>query len=347
MAATLRVTEEVKQATDGRMLRLPAILSRPVLITLRKRYEDEAGRTNDSVYPCAAMIEARLEEIEEGTCVAQPLSEVISIDQSNEEDYLFKEIGTNIKVRKAPKAIAMPTSTEEIRQRFRTLAISYVLASYKHGSRLWVKTATMANFTWYVEHLLSDQVANLVMCRDDLSVRPDWTTVLGYDLAMRKHAARAVLYEGLDWYAAIKAATLDLSLKERYFTTPTAVFNAMKRSGASTVSPGQALPGAPGAVIKGISNKQKKKEARAKAQAEKEKKEQATAGAPAKTPKGKGKGGGKSGGKDRKPIRKTPDGLPICTFYGETTGCSKDTCTFLHVCWKCFGNHPGHGCNLP
>ena len=140
----------------------------------------------------------RLEEVEEGTLTATPLEEVICAEQGA-DSYSSDALSVHgVRFRKAPKAIPAPKNGEELRARFKTLAIAFVIASFKHSSCLWLKTATLEVFAEYVEHLLCEHVANFQLDREELSVKATWATVLNYDLHMRMHAVRSILYNGLD-----------------------------------------------------------------------------------------------------------------------------------------------------
>ena len=340
MTASLRSQEEVRLATDAKLLRLPTLLTRPALIALRQRFEQAHGRVPDSVFPCAAMLEKRLEEVEEGSYSAQPLTDVISVEQSGDEYTTIQEVGASVKVRRAPKAIAQPQTTEELRSRFETMGISYVIASYKHANRLWIRAATMAVWLDYVKYLLSDKIANFQLDQEGISIRASWTTVLGYDLAMRKLVVRKVLYDGFDFEAALNFAKEDLSCKEQYFITPTAMLAASRRTAPSP------LPLLAGSVAP---SKGKGKGGEGKGSAKKRKLEaraQWWNDNPDGGPKGKGgKGSGKGkGGKGGKlgPFKKTPDGRLICRFFNAEQGCTRGAeCGYVNVCSKCFS--PEHG----
>ena len=329
--ASTRETEETRAAADNKIMRLPVLVSRSGLIAFRLKFETEHGRTHDSVWPCASLIEKRLEEVEEGVFAAQPLSEIISVEAAGDEVTDFQDLGVNIRVRKVPKAIAMPQTTEDFRQRMKTLAISYVIAGYKHSSRLWLRTATLPVMAAYVEHILSDQVAAYHLDSEGVSVRASWPTVLAYELAMRKLVVRKVLYENLDFGTALSSAMQDLQCRERHFITPTALITAARGH-----LPGPAQQGPPPDAFsskgKGVGKSASaKKRARAR-----EAKEGGPKAKVAKGGKGKGKG---------KQMQKTPDGRLICGFVNLPQGCVKPKCNFLHCCDICFAlDHVSANC---
>ena len=319
MSAEQKVTAQVKASAEGGLLRLPNLMTRPALIALRQRFETEHGRTNDTVWPCASFIERRFEEAEEGTCTAPTLSEVIAQDIAKDDHVVLTEVGVSVKVRKAVKDISLPRTTEEFRTRIKTLAISYVLASYKHGNRLWLRTATMKVFQDYAEHMLSDEVANFAFDRENLSVAADWQTVLEYEHAIRKAACRAILYDGKDFATALLDSSKDEAIRSRYFITPTAILAASRKNNAGAGSKGS-----------GTNRFEPKEEV---SNPRKRKAENKKGG------KGKGKGN-KKGGKGVK----TPDGRFVCPFYNGANGCKKDPCNYVHCCNNCMGDHPDASC---
>lgn len=331
LAASTRLTEDIRLSTEAKLLRLPTMISRSALQSLRLRYENEHGRCKDSVYPCASMIEKRLEEVEEGSFRAVPLTEVISELLGSDEHTTVQDLGNSIRVRKAPSAILMPMDSEELRARFETLSISYILAAYKHGSRTWLQSTSHKVWDQYVRYLLSDEVSAYKLDRENLSIRATWATVLDYDFHMRKQVVRLVLFDGVTLADALSNVIKDLSIKERYFITPTAMINASgKRLNATSEAQNTSTPL--------LSNKKRKlAERQAKWKVKSELPEN-----PGKKPnKGKGKGG-KGGGKGS--LKKTPDGRLICSFFQTHAGCVKPGCQFVHCCEICYGKHPTVEC---
>ena len=242
MAASARFEESNKLASVSRASNLPVVIPKAMLVALRKRFENLHNRVSDKIYPCAYMLEMRLEEVEEGTLTATPLEEVICAEQGA-DSYSSDALSVHgVRFRKAPKAIPVPKNGEELRARFKTLAIAFVIASFKHSSCLWLKTATLEVFAEYVEHLLSEHVANFQLDREELSVKATWATVLDYDLHMRKHAVRSILYNGLDFASAITLAMSDPTVRERHFTTPTALLTAAETRGTKRQLPQPTFP---------------------------------------------------------------------------------------------------------
>ena len=76
LSTDTRATEEAVQSADNGLLRLPNLISRTALTALRTKYELARTRVSDKIYPCASLLEKRMEEVEEGGITAPPLSEV-------------------------------------------------------------------------------------------------------------------------------------------------------------------------------------------------------------------------------------------------------------------------------
>ena len=330
ITASKRVAEEVKISADAKALRLPAMIPRATLLGLRKRYETDHGRVPDALWPCAAMLEKFLDEVEEGAYSATPLSEVISMDNCGDEYSTIQEVGTNVKVRRAPKAIPPPATTEAFRARFRTMAMMYIVASYKHGSRLWLRSATMDVFQDYVEYILSDRVAAFSLDQDGLGVQAAWSTVLNYDYQIRKLVVRKVLYDDTDFATALAQARQDLECKERYFITPTALLTAAGKRPFAPIQVGDNPKG-----LGKLSKKQRKLAARALSGSPAP---QAQKGGGGKASSSSGGKGGKAGAKGKGKLKKTPDGRFICSFFNLISGCtmSEEACKFVHVCNLCY-----------
>ena len=270
------------------------------------------------------MLERRLEEIEEGSFTAVPLCEVISCDKAGDESTIIQEVGSNIRIRKSPKSISDPHTTEEFRSRIKTLAISYIIAAYKHTSRLWLRTATHSVWTKYVEWILSNEIGLYATDTDGLSIRSSWSNVLIYEYQIRKLLCRKVLYESKDFETALEESRLDLSLKERYFITPTAMAAAASRGGGKAAALNALTKGGGKGNEKGLSKKQRKAEKRAAGVPESE--------IAPKAAKGNAKG------KDRRSkSRMTPDGRIVCTAFNTLVGCTyAASCKFVHCCSKCY-----------
>ena len=342
LTSSTRSVEEAKSIAETRALRLPLVLPKTSLLALRRSYETEFGRQSDTIYPCAAVIERLLDELDEGTFSATPLTELISVEAADDDLTLIDTTAAKIKVRKAPRAIPMPSNSEEYRRRMRTLAIVYELARFRHrrGFLAFEGTAK-AVIEKFVDYVLGEEVAGFEA--DGLTTQASWATVLGYEFQMRRFAAKGVLYDNHTLDVALLAAQKDLSVKERHFITPTAMMAATQRSrtqlpvltpraslahnaagAAAAAQPSASTSTNSGAGNAGLSKRKVKKLMKIQKLAASA--SSTAAPAPATKP--------------ATPPCKTPDGRLICRYHNERGGCKKAGCTWAHVCSKCFDvNH--------
>jgi hypothetical protein len=154
------------------------------------------------------------------------------------------------------------------------------------------------------------------------TVIASWSTVLSYELAIRKLMVHRVLYENEDIATALRYACKDLSTKERHFITPT----ALKRNPGGAATSSTTVPG----VVKTISKRQERVANYWNAKG-----------------RGKGKAGKGKPGKGKAANKwkhsKTPDGRSICFAY-QDGNCRKSSCNFIHACGNCLGTHPACDC---
>jgi len=146
---------------------------------------------------------------------------------------------------------------------------------------------------------------------------PPWSLILSYEHEIRREAMRQV-EKGTPLPLALRMAWRDPVTKDRFFTVPL----SLKRSRATSTS----SDNAPEKYARTEGGKAKGK-------------------GKGRNKKGKGKGGEKAGAKEWGCQSRTPDGKPICyKFNNEAEQCAKPKCTFLHVCGRCFRNHPMFRC---
>ena len=131
----------------------------------------------------------------------------------------------------------------------------------------------------------------------------------------------------------LPAAWNDPVVKERFFTTPLAYAasatgihsqgDAFAQAGLGADSEASASPTGKGKGRKRLKLKQ----------------------LVLKPEKGKGKGRGKAMRPRGRCQAQTPDGRPICFRYNDVDQkCSRQGCTFAHVCGICFQKHPLYAC---
>ena len=146
---------------------------------------------------------------------------------------------------------------------------------------------------------------------------------MSYEHEIRKKTMKLVV-DGVALPAALRQAWSDPVTKERYFTTPLALTVIPRKRFAPSDD------GAPYKFYKGEKGDKGKGKGKDKGR-----------GKPTKgNGRGKIKGFTKNGF-----ARSTPDGRAICFKYNnKEEKCKHAQCAYLHVCGKCFQQHPAYEC---
>ena len=319
VAAEARVKERTSVEATQRAGSLPFTLPAGDHVVIRRRYEEVYGRIEDLSFPSESLIERRLQEIEQCNLMAEPLSEVTSRAEGNDDPLsaVFDRDGS-LRLRKGSAKVPLPADSEALRRRLHVLAVSYVIVKDKNPTCAWLLTATHEAWREHVEYVLGEKVYGLRVPGLDGQTGPEWSIVLSYEHALRKEAVRGILYEGLHFQQSMKKARANTELRELTFVAPTmaTVFSRTRSSAASSSAP---------------SSKRAKRDRAASSSGR------------------AGKGGGKSGQKSKSNKGpksnwhvKTADGSAICFAYNSLTERCEGRCGRIHCCQVCLGSHPAH-----
>ena len=189
------------------------------------------------------------------------------------------------------------------------------------------------DWTKYLDYMLGPCVHRL-HARDgfgNMSSSPSWSLVLSYDQEIRRKMAKLMSDDSVAIAEALAKAFADPVVKERYFTTPLALSSASSSSSRKRPAEVLDLP-RPAHVDIGKfnrGNRARKGDGKAKG-------------------KGKDKGDRGSKGAQRQGCaHSTPDGRQICFSFNEKASpCTRSECKFLHVCGRCFADHPLYQCTV-
>eukprot|EP00971_Amphidinium_carterae_P346331 6487712-Amphidinium_carterae.1 len=306
-----RCDEVVRRQAEQRASRAPITLPKGSLLEMRRAYEEKFEPVDDKVWPSSDLLERRFEEIEENAVQAEPLSSVVPVSDapSDQLDAVVDSTGA-LRVKRTSHKLPLPGNSEQLRTRLRTLALSFQVARARHPTRAWLATTSESVWRSHVDYVLGDRVFGFEHEYSGMSFRPEWSTVLRYELEIRKLALYKVMLQGIDLAAALLLARQCSETRERYFTTQvalSAVARATKRSIPQAADPKKA---------------------------------------PRKGAKGS-KGKGKS--QPSRPFHKhalTADKKKICFSYNSVAGCTRQGCQFAHVCTSCLGSHPLPQCGV-
>ena len=320
-AGRARVDIVNKRDAERRSEQLPKSLLRSEHIELRRAYEGRFGRVADKVWPSEAYIERRFEQVEEGDLVAEALSEAVpkdlALDGALGAD--FTREGT-IRVRRGANTIPLPRNSEELRLRVKTVGVTFYLAMMRHGNRPYLSDCAPGIWLEHLDYILGEDVMQLeARGADDKPLhRPDWNLVLSYEHQVRKRMTRLGAYENCSIGKGLLLARQDMEIKSRFFTTPLS-FAAVaaqqdNRRGSSSADKGRSDSSRPGPY----------------------------SGRAARKKGGKGRPGKQGPSKDWH--SETPDGRKICFAWNNRDEKCRGGCGFVHVCRRCFGDHPAHAC---
>ena len=283
-------------------------------LAMKSGLEKVIGTVEDKATPAKEYVEKKLQEVESGDYRAEDLTEVVSRDEVDPDSMVPQwDSRGNLTVRRGTSKTKEPENPEALRARPTIMRNAYLMISLKHTNRGELQGDYNKAFEDYKEYLLGEHVYGLY-ARDaegQALAAPPFKLVLSYERAIRKDAVRRMNQEKESFPKALRMAWRDATTKERYFTTPLALYAKRPAPAASPPS----YDAAAGKRPKGD-----------------------------KGTKGKGKGGGK-----QLPGCAThnKEGTPIC-FRFNTAGekCKQRKCKFSHQCGICFSDkHPMYQCS--
>ena len=278
---------------------------------MKEAYETKYWKLGNDHLPAKSYLEKISEVVEKAEYRAEPLTEVANKEEDDVDMLraIWDTSGAIKAVRSYPK-VPMPRDPEELRQRITLLGTAWA----SQPSAAVIQGVTPQTWQRYLEYILGKHCYGLSArnAYGETMAAPPWSLLMSYELEVRRKMAED-MSEGIPMATALEKAYKDPVVKERYFTTPLA---------AASVT------GAKRKVDEAFGNQD--------------------AGGPKGRGKGKSKDKGKSKGKGKNGkgcASRTPDGKPICYKYNnQVEKCTKSRCSFLHVCGRCFKDHPMYQC---
>ena len=215
-ACKTRQEKESELAAEQRASRLPLTIGKNTHVQLRQRFEREYGAKKDRNWPAATMVERRFEEIDEGSLRAEPLTEIVSTEEAQEDPFgaILDKDGA-IRLKKAAKKVDLPPDSEQLRIRLKILSTSFMLARYQHSTRPWLQTCTPGIWLEHVDYVLGPEVYGYSITIEGVKVSPSWSVALAYEFQLRKKAVREVMYNGMDIAKALEIARKCSETKEQ------------------------------------------------------------------------------------------------------------------------------------
>ena len=291
---------------------------------MKEAYEAKYWKLEKDHLPAKSYLERISEVVEKADYRAEPLTEVANRKEDDVDMLraIWDTSGAIKAVRSYPK-VPMPRDPEELRQRVTLLGTAWAFVALTQPSATIIQGVTPQAWQEYLEYILGPHCYGLSArnAYGETMAAPPWTLLMSYELEMRRKMAE-LMSEGTPMSTALKLAAKDPVVKERYFTTPLALASV---TGAKRKAD-EAFGTQDGWGSKGRGNNRGKGKGRG----------------------GKGKDGKGKDAKSRGCANKTPDGKPICYKYNnQNERCVKAKCTFLHVCGRCFKDHPMYSPQCP
>ena len=325
-----------------------------------KALNDRRGVQPEYLQSSQAYHESRLEQMEDGIYVAETWSEVTTI----EED---KTVGTGTlqfsrdgkcKMVRGVSYAPVPTTSEELRSRFKVMAHHWEMIRLKFPKKLLVRDVDFSS-TWltHVEWLLGEEVARSTVAEKSTGTSHTlpWEQLIELDYQVRKLAMHKVTHKDISLVDALQQARIDQATLQKFLWIPLGIYAAANASrGMKRPAPVLALGDQPPQIPpqRALMDRQGGGKKNGKPQQQ---------GGGASNSWGSGKnGGGKGNGKkgdDGAADEKDGGWKAGASMY--TTGkprrrkcipyqkgkCQKADCTFAHVCFVCGEKHGQYKCD--
>lgn len=189
--------EEValKQATERRANKQAPNITEEDIDICWKLFENKYHQLTKTMCPSPAYFARKEGEIE--SCwKAEPLTRVTNYDQDDINNSVNMGWDTNnpqapFKLQKKEYGVPMPQGPEELRARWRTLAVCFMFAKLRHPEKSVLRTADMEMFNRYTEWMFGKDVWGLVTKNEDGKViaTPHIGHVRTLDYAIRSKVA--------------------------------------------------------------------------------------------------------------------------------------------------------------
>ena len=234
-----RTNAQRQLEAEQRSASLPAAIPGGMFVTMRRAWEAnlEPGQTlSPTELPDKSFLEWHNTQVE---FLAESLAEVASQQedaaQNRRSDAGRLHTRRNQKqssgMRRVRVKSAMPATTEQLRHKYRLLAVHWSMLCQRYPNKAWAQGYDQTMLRNHVDWLLGDQDAELCAMAPtgEESISPSWPVVLRYELEVRKEAMRQLNMCGVTLAAAFAASRRSDELRTRYLITPLALGGTQRR----------------------------------------------------------------------------------------------------------------------
>ena len=225
-------TAEVEVKANAERIRqnLPPEINVQEILNSQKIFEQAHFELTRAMLPSKGYFERMALQVEAGFEEA-PLTTVTNLTQDDVNDNP-NELKMNMMTGQSTRSqkqylIPLPKRPEELRARFRTLAICWVFLKMKFPAKSQLRSVSVEVIDRYVEWLLGPNVWGLATMQDGKPVStPTISHVLAYDLQIRKKQAE-FMNGGHDFKSALDAARdpekEGREIRQVHFLSPVAI----------------------------------------------------------------------------------------------------------------------------
>ena len=343
-AAVGRTTAQRNLEVERRTAGLPAVIPGGMFVTMRRAWEShlEPGQTLSlSELPAKSFLEWRNAQVDDGEFLTESLADVASqqeesaLAEDTTADFVREGSKAVVRMRRVRARSAMPQTTEQLRHKYRLLAVHCGMMCQRYPNKHWARNYDPAHFRNHVDWLLGDSVAQIkaVTATGQESVSPAWPVVLRYGLELRKEAMKLMNMASVTLAEALAAARRNDELRTCFLITPLALGGGQRQqqevrrderpTDRTKTKPPVSQPQPKASGKRGRRNNTARDNKRQKvAQAS--------------------QGGTTRYGRAKKEhpslLHQRHNGKTICFAYQNPSGCSNgEACYHQHICAHCFG----------
>ena len=219
---TAKIQSEVKVKADAaaRAHGAPVGMLEPDWASLMDAFKNKFGsHIPPSALPAQSYFESFEEMLANGTLKAVTLAHVVSAKEQELQDEARPEpsrqmglhLDSTLTIQTKRRYMsAMPSSTEELRLKYRIMSNCWLLAQMRQPARHLFSDLTVLTFPTFCDELLSEK--NFMLDKEvggNKVVKPEWTLCMGYELELRKESIRLVREQNMSIQQAMRTAYRD------------------------------------------------------------------------------------------------------------------------------------------
>ena len=247
-----------------------------------------------------------------------------------------------VRMRRVRARSAMPQSTEQLRHKYRLLAVHWGMMCQRYPNKHWARNYDPAHFRNHVDWLLGDSVAQLkaVTATGQESVSPAWPVVLRYELELRKEVMKLLNMASVTLAEALAAARRNDELRTCFLITPLALGGGQRQQQEARRDE---------KPTDRTKTKQPVPQPQPKASGKRGRRNNTARDNKRQKVAHSSQGGTTRYGRARKEhpnlLHQRHNGRTICFAYQNPSGCSSgEACPHQHICAHCFGPHSFDKC---